>query len=95
MTAELRVFARKWLYTESKWGEEGNEDMRVSDSENVVNSLIPIKIWMRDCLFCFIFMEPDRLILNLYENTKGQEDSVRAVLKKQAGGLAVEDQDLF
>lgn len=46
-------------------------------------------------LFCFIFMEPDRLILNLYENTKGQEDSVRAVLKKQAGGLAVEDQDLF
>ena len=31
---ELRVFAREWLNMKSRLGEEGNEDMRVSDSEN-------------------------------------------------------------
>lgn len=54
-TAELRVFARTYLYMESKLGLEGNEDLRVSDSENVVKSTVPIEVGIRDCFVPFFW----------------------------------------
>ena len=50
---ELRVFAREWLNMKSKLGEEGNEGMRVSDSEN--SKICNCNQNMNEELFAFFY----------------------------------------